>query len=84
MKDSPTHLSMQGPAIYRIRVGGSINSKWSSRLEGMNITTGISEEGETESILVGRLADQAALAGLLNTLYELHRPVLSVDCLEAG
>jgi hypothetical protein len=84
MKDSPKHLSMQGPAIYRIRVEGSINPKWFSRLEGMNVTAGNSEADITESILVGRLADQAALSGLLNTLYELHRPVLSVDCLEAG
>jgi hypothetical protein len=84
MKDSPKHLSMQGPAIYRIRVEGSINPKWFSRLEGMNVTAGSSQAGITESILVGRLADQAALSGLLNTLYELHRPVLSVDCLEAG
>jgi hypothetical protein len=84
MKNSPTHLSMQGPAIYRIRVEGSINPKWFSRLEGMNVTAGSSQVGVTESILVGRLADQAALSGLLNTLYELHRPVLSVDCLEAG
>ena len=33
--------------------------------------------------LEGRLADQAALTGVMNTLYELHLPVLSVDCLEA-
>ena len=29
--------------------------------------------------LVGELADQAALAGVLNTLFELHLPVLSVE-----
>ena len=84
MKYNCGHLSMQGPAIYRIRVEGSINPNWFARLEGMNITPGVCENGQTESILVGRLADQSALAGVLNTLYELHRPVLSVDCLEAG
>ena len=84
MKDYPISPSMQGPAIYRIRVEGSISPGWSERLEGMNITSGSREDGKTETTLVGRLADQAALAGLLNTLYELHRPVLSVDCLEAG
>jgi len=31
------------------------------------------------SILLGELVDQAALAGVLNTLYELHLPVLSVE-----
>jgi hypothetical protein len=31
--------------------------------------------------LKGELGDQAALAGVLNTLYELHLTVLSVLCL---
>ncbi len=35
-------------------------------------------------VLIGRLVDQAALAGVLNALYELHMPVLSVDFLEDG
>jgi hypothetical protein len=84
MKDLPTYPSMMGPAIYRIRVEGAIKSNWSSRLEGMNITQVAGEKENKECILVGRLADQSALAGLLNTLYELHRPVLSVECLEVG
>lgn len=33
--------------------------------------------------LVGQLLDQAALLGILNTLYDLHLPILSVTCLEA-
>ena len=28
--------------------------------------------------LVGELSDQAALAGVINTLYELHLPLLTV------
>jgi hypothetical protein len=31
------------------------------------------------SILVGHMTDQAALSGVLNTLYELHLPLLSVE-----
>jgi hypothetical protein len=31
------------------------------------------------TILVGRLADQAALIGILNTLYDLGLPLLSVE-----
>jgi hypothetical protein len=30
------------------------------------------------------LPDEAALAGVLNTLYELHLPVLSVERVSAG
>jgi hypothetical protein len=29
----------------------------------------------------GELSDQSALAGVLNTIYELHLPVISVKCL---
>jgi len=38
--------------------------------------------GHTDlNFLTGRIRDQAGLAGLLNNLYELHMPILSVDCL---
>jgi hypothetical protein len=32
--------------------------------------------------LAGRLIDQAELSGVLNTLYELHLPILSVEYLK--
>jgi hypothetical protein len=35
----------------------------------------------TISALEGELIDQAALLGVLNSLYELHLPVVSVICL---
>jgi hypothetical protein len=49
----------------------------------MNITTS-GEDDDSNSTLVGRLPDQAALSGVLNTLYETQYPVLSVECLEVG
>jgi hypothetical protein len=84
MKQGKNLLSMKEPAIYRIRVRGHLDSKWSDRLEAMNITESQQDDGESETTLVGRLADQAALAGVMNTLYEQHLPVLSVDCLGEG
>jgi hypothetical protein len=47
---------------------------------GMNITTSSGDQ----STLVGRLPDQAALSGVLSSLYERQYPVLSVECLEVG
>lgn len=73
----------KGAAIYRIKVVGELDISWSDRVEGMNITEVSDSSGKFETILVGRLADQAALSGVLNTLYELHLPVISVDCLES-
>ena len=75
---------MKAPAIYRIRVRGHLDTKWAGRLESMNITESNSSHGEAETILVGRLTDQAAFAGVLNTLYEMHLAVLSTECLEEG
>jgi hypothetical protein len=73
--------AMSRPAIYRIRVRGRLNADGSDRLEGMHIESLARDDGKAESVLEGRLPDQAALAGVLNTLYELHFPVMAVDCL---
>jgi hypothetical protein len=75
--------TMNCPAVYRVRVQGSIPLNWSVRLMGMNITAPDDNHCD-QSILVGRLPDQAALSGVLNTLYDTQFPVLSVECLEVG
>ena len=76
--DYPT---MSGPAIYRIRVRGRLDAKLADRLEGMHIENLAQSNGKVESVLEGHLLDQAALSGILNKLYDLHLPVMSVDCL---
>ncbi len=75
--------TMGCPAVYRVRVQGAIPLDWSARLMGMNITTSNDVDND-QSTLVGRLPDQAALSGVLNTLYDTQFPVLSVECLEVG
>ena len=77
-------LTMAGAATYQIVVQGAIDPSWAGRLVGMNISERQSDDGEIDTILVGRLADQAALSSVLNTLYELHLPVVSADCLNSG
>jgi hypothetical protein len=74
-------LKFDGPAVYRIRVLGRVPASWSSRLEGMAITVYSTDTGPCVTSLVGELSDQADLAGVFNTLYGLHLPVLSVECL---
>ena len=81
---STDHLTMSGPATYRIIVQGELDYDMGSRLAGMSVSRRENEDGDTESILVGRLPDQAALSGVLNTLYDLQLPVISADCLESG
>jgi len=71
---------MDKRADYEIRVQGELEEAYSERLGGMRIT--IDRSGARPvTTLSGALRDQAALAGVLNTLYEFHLPVLSVECL---
>ncbi len=60
------------PAKYRIEVQGRVPAAWSDRLEGMAIAEGAVQAEPFITTLVGELADQAALAGVLNPLVELH------------
>jgi hypothetical protein len=75
--------TMDGPANYKITILGQLDPKWARRLEGMNATSVALSDGNIETTLQGRLADQAALSGVLNTLYELHLPVLSAVCVDS-
>jgi hypothetical protein len=69
------------PASYQISVQGRIAPDWSDRLAGMTIGLTAEEALPPVTTLKGELSDQAALAGVLNTLYELHLTILSVLCL---
>ena len=73
---------MDKPGTYRIKVQGQLEASWSDRLAGMRIATDRSGQQGPVTTLEGRLRDQAALAGVLETLYELHLPVLAVERLE--
>jgi hypothetical protein len=73
-------ISFDRPATYQIMVQGRVDPNWSDLMSGMAICLTISETNPPVSTLQGELSDQAALAGVLNSLYELHLPVLSVVC----
>ena len=77
-----TPIPFDSPARYRIIVQGKIDPTWSDCLEGMTICQATLETGHTSTTLEGELSDQAALAGVLNSLYGLHLTVLSVERVE--
>jgi hypothetical protein len=77
-------FSFDRPAVYRISVEGRLEASWSDRLAGMAVNPGTSAEGPPTTTLVGELSDQASLAGILKTLYDLHRSVLLVERLSTG
>jgi hypothetical protein len=75
-------LKLETPSTYRIRVQGHLDSTWSNRLGGMVITAEPFADKPAVTVMAGHLADQAALSGVLNTLYDLHLPLLSVENLD--
>jgi len=79
----PKDLSNKSPAVYRIRVQGELDESWSERLGGMTITLEQIEDHMPVTTLKGTLMDQAALSGILNTLYDLRMSVLSEEYLKS-
>jgi len=82
MRNSPylKRLTLGKPASYFIKVQGRLDETWSDRLAGMQIKT--SSRGDIKvTILSGHVRDQAELLGVLNSLYELHLPLLSLEIL---
>ena len=69
------------PGNYRIRVQGYLDENWSERLAGLTITSGKRGDQKPVTALFGQVRDQSELTGVLNTLYELHLTLLSVECL---
>lgn len=68
------------PQAYEIRVRGVLDDCWSGWFEGMQLYR--DESGET--IIVGPVADQAALHGLLAKIRDLGLPLVSVVRVDAG
>ena len=75
------HLKLWTPATYRIEVEGVLDETWADSLAGMRISSRKRADQSTVTTLTGRLKDQAELSGVLNGLYELHLPILSVEIL---
>ena len=82
MTATPGNLSVVSPAKYRISVLGFLDESMSDRLGGLKIESEeISQMGGKPVItLTGQLADQAALFGVLNALYNMRLPLLAVEC----
>lgn len=71
-----SELTMGSPATYKIKVRGSLDNSWSEKLGGLQVKSA----AETAmTVITGPLSDQAALSGILNTLYDLQLPVVSVE-----
>ena len=83
MTTTPGKLTVLSPACYRIAVLGNLDENMLDRLGGLTIESREHDPRTGKSIisLTGRLADQAAVFGALNVLYNMRLPLLSVEYL---
>ena len=68
------------PMVYQIRIQGHLGCQWTDWFGGLTIT--LEDNGDT--LLTGRVVDQAALHGLLKKVRDLGMPLLSVIRVEPG
>jgi hypothetical protein len=76
-------LTMYETAVYRLRFQGAFDESW---LQCLGADWTIQFTGESTTVtttITGALSDQAALIGLLSSLYDVGLPLLEVECLEA-
>lgn len=70
---------MDMPATYCICVTGRLESELAESLWGMR-SSPVERTGDPEqTALVGEVADQAALVGIINALYNAGHTVVSVE-----
>jgi len=67
---------------YQITVQGQIDASWSAWFNGLVVTSATSHANGAITTLSGQVADQAALRGILNHLWDLNLTILSVIQLE--
>ena len=64
---------------YQIHVEGVLDPQWSDSLAGLAISVREPTEQPPVTVLTGPLEDQAALQGVLDTLFMLNIPLLLVE-----
>ena len=67
-----------GSETYVIRLQGHLDDSWADWFEGLTFTR--AEDGTTT--LIGEIADQAALHGVLKKIRDLGLPLLSINHLD--
>jgi hypothetical protein len=73
---------MAGGEQYEIRIQGRLEPEWSAWFDGLTIISSSQAMRGGETLLVGPVADQAALHGLLAKIRDLGLPLLSLTRVE--
>lgn len=77
-------LRLDQQATYEIQVQGRLDAGWSDWFDDMTITAESGDDVPAITTLIGLVADQAALQGLIQKLYTLGLPLLQIKRMEAN
>ena len=69
-------------AVYRIKSQGYLESSWAEQFGELSIEHSVDANDHPQTILTGEFIDQAALIGILNSLYNLGFVLICVTCIE--
>lgn len=68
------------PHHYKITLEGCLDKRWGDWFEGMTLSNQAPNTNVT--ILTGSVADQAALRGLLNQIWDFNLALIAVERLD--
>jgi len=74
-------LTLTTSAEYLIRVSGQTDKNWAEYFADFSVEVSTLPDRAPETILRGRVRDQAALLGMLHYLYYHGMALVSVECL---
>jgi hypothetical protein len=71
-------------AIYEIQVQGELDRGWETWFDGLAVTLTYASDRPPTTTLLGPVADQSALRGMLCKLWDLNLTLISVHRIEAN
>jgi len=75
------HIPTSDPAeagLYEVRLTGHLDARWTAWFDGLTVR----HDDDGTTVISGRIADQAALHGLLQRVRDLGLPLISVSRVE--
>jgi hypothetical protein len=79
-----SHRHRRPRAVYEIQVEGELDQDWQQWFDGLAVKLTHSSDRLPTTTLIGPVADQAALRGMLCKLWDLNLTLISARRMEAA
>ena len=77
-----TSKEMYSESIYKIQLQGELDPEWKSWFTGLEFSRDSTGQPPSDTTLVARVSDQAALRGILCKLWDLNLTLISLQRIE--